>query len=104
MTGVKSNNPLAPNYIPTVFKHICSPAKRNLESRAADFNRRQATKKWRIDTTSKQQLAIEAKAKRLQELAEEKKRLEEERERKKAEEEKERLEEIERKRRQDEVL
>ena len=49
-------------------------------------------------------MAIEAKAKRLQELAEEKKRLEEERERKKAEEEKERLEEIERKRRQDEVL
>ena len=76
MTGVNNNDSLALNYILTVFKHICSPVKCNL-SRAADFNRQQATKKRRIETTNKQQLAIEAKAKRLQELAEEKKQLEE---------------------------
>ena len=43
VTGVKSNDPLAPHYIPTAFKHICSPVKCNLENRAADFNRRQET-------------------------------------------------------------
>ena len=103
-TGVKSNHPLAPNYIPTLFKHISSPVKRSLEGRAVDFDRRQSTKKRRTETTKKEQLAVEAAEKRSKELAEEEKRLEEEEKRLETEEENKRLEEIERKRRQDEIF
>ena len=81
MTGIKSNHPLAPNYIPTLFKHTSSPVKRSLEGRAVDFDRRQSTKKRRADTTKIKQLAVEAAETRSKELKEEKKRLEEEEER-----------------------
>ena len=60
------------------FKRICSPVKQNLESRAVDFDRRQSIEKRRIETTNKQQLAVEAAEKRSNKLVEEKKRLEEE--------------------------
>ena len=96
VTGVKSNHPLAPNYIPTLFKHTSSPVKWSLEGRAVDFDRRQLTKKRRTKTTKMGQLAVEAAEKRAKELAEEKKRLEEEEKRLKTEEENKRLEEIER--------
>ena len=55
------------------FRCICSPVKWNLESRAVDFDRRQSTKKRRIETTYKQQLAVEVAEKRSNELVEEKK-------------------------------
>ena len=87
MTGVKSNHPLAPNYIPTLFKYISNPVKRSLERRAVDFNRRQSTKKCRTETTKKVHLEVEAAEKRSKELAEEEKRLEEEEKRLKIEEE-----------------
>ena len=44
VSGAKSNNPLAPNYMPTLFKHIDSPIKRKLEGRVQDFERRQSAK------------------------------------------------------------
>ena len=47
MTGKKSNNPLAPNYVPSVFEHVDSPVKRRLENKACQFERRQAMKKRR---------------------------------------------------------
>ena len=90
-TGVKSNHPLAPNCIPTLFKHISIPVKRSLEGKAVDFDRRQSTKKRRTETTKKEQLAVEAAEKRSKELAEEEKRLEEEEKRLETEEENKRL-------------
>ena len=43
LSGEKSNNPLAPNYIPTLFSHIESPVKSKMAARLEDFNRIQAT-------------------------------------------------------------
>ena len=77
MTGVKSNHPLAPNNIPTLFKHTSSPVKPSLEGKAVDFDRRQSTKKYRAETTKMEQLAVETRSK---ELEEEKKQLEEDEE------------------------
>ena len=47
VTGKKSNNPLAPNYVPSVFEHVDSPVKHRLENEARQFERRQAMKKRR---------------------------------------------------------
>jgi len=45
VTGKKSNNPLAPNYILSIFEHVSSPVKRRLETEAGQFERRQAMKR-----------------------------------------------------------
>jgi len=49
ISGTKSNNPLAPNYVPTIFKHVRTPVKRSLEASMGDFERRQAMKRKRIE-------------------------------------------------------
>ena len=46
VSGTKSNNPLAPNYVPTIFKHIDTLSKRRVQSRMVGFSRRQSMK-WR---------------------------------------------------------
>ena len=43
--GAKSNNPLAPNCVLTVFSHVESPVKQRMEGRINDFHRRQALKR-----------------------------------------------------------
>jgi len=48
VTGKKSNDPLAPNYIPSIFPQLKSPAKCKLEESAAVFQRREATKRKRL--------------------------------------------------------
>ena len=48
VTGEKSSNPLAPNFVPTIFPHLKSPAKRKLLNDAATFQRRQALKRRRL--------------------------------------------------------
>ena len=48
VTGQKSGNPLAPNYVPSLFPQLKSPAKRKLENSASSFQRRQATKRKRL--------------------------------------------------------
>ena len=48
VTGKRSNNPLAPNYVPSIFPQTKSPAKRRLESSAIEFERRQSTKRKRV--------------------------------------------------------
>jgi len=45
VTGKKSNNLLAPNYIPSVFEHVSSPVKHRLETEAGHFESRQAMKR-----------------------------------------------------------
>ena len=49
VSGEKSNNPLAPNYIPTLFSHVESPMKAKMVARLEDFNRRQAMKRRRVE-------------------------------------------------------
>ena len=44
VTGKRSDNRLAPNYVPTFFPQLNSPAKRKLEKEVSSFERRQATK------------------------------------------------------------
>ena len=51
MSGEKSNNPLVPNYVPTLFEYVGSPVKRRLESDMGKFHRRQAMKKRRVFPT-----------------------------------------------------
>ena len=47
VTDKKSNNPLAPNFIPTIFKHIGSLQKRKLNAMEVSFDRRQTMKRKR---------------------------------------------------------
>ena len=37
VTGAKSNNPSAPNYVQTIFSHVESPVKQRMEGRMDDF-------------------------------------------------------------------
>ena len=52
VTGKRSDNPLAPNYVPTLFPQLSSPAKQTLEKGASSFERRQATKRKRLSVQS----------------------------------------------------
>ncbi len=47
--GSKSDDPASPAYIPTLFQHVRSPTKRKAESQLASYNRRNATKRRRLD-------------------------------------------------------
>ena len=53
VSGVKSNNPVVPNFMPSLFKHIKSPVKRRLEARREGFARRQATKRRRAEESQR---------------------------------------------------
>ena len=48
MTGERSDNPLAPNFVPTLFKHIDSLSKRKLVRDMDNFVRRQDMKRRRL--------------------------------------------------------
>ncbi|XP_041847555.1 uncharacterized protein LOC121643965 isoform X1 [Melanotaenia boesemani] len=45
LNGQKSDNPLSPNYVPTVFAHTKSPQKRKAITNLNNFQRREAMKK-----------------------------------------------------------
>ena len=45
----KSDNPLSPDYVPSIFDHINSPTKRKLGKDQENFERRQALKRRRIE-------------------------------------------------------
>ena len=49
VTGVRSNNPLAPNYVPTIFPYTNSPVKRKLQNDAVRFKQRQVIKRRRVE-------------------------------------------------------
>jgi len=61
VTGRKNNDPLAPNYAPSIFKHVPSPVKCTLGARVSDYRRRKGAKKTRMTEISKQQLAKETR-------------------------------------------
>ena len=47
VSGTKSINPLAPNYVPGLFEHVKSPVKRHLGREMERYQRRQAMLKKR---------------------------------------------------------
>ena len=53
MSGEKSNNPLSPDYVPSLFTHTTSPVKRKLAGNAARFERDQKCKKRRLENESR---------------------------------------------------
>ena len=65
VSGVKSNNPLASNYIPSLFKHVKSPEIHRLEVQTAKFECRTAARKRRIEETEISVIVEEQKKKRL---------------------------------------
>ena len=74
ISGVKSNNPLAPNYVPSLFQHTKSPVKRRLKARGEGFARRQATKRRRAEESQRVEQAKEDKERlRLQAIEEQRK-------------------------------
>ena len=83
ISGTKSDDPLDPDFVPSIFNHVSTPMKRKMKSRASDYHRRKGTKKRRIEETSRQKLAKESREReRMQEADKrekevERKRLEE---------------------------
>ena len=49
VSKVKNNNPLAPNYVLTIFQYITNPVKRKLEAKSEAFICRQSAAKKRIE-------------------------------------------------------
>ena len=73
LSGVKSNNPLTPNYVPSLFKHTKSPVRR-LEARSKDFARRQATNRRRAEESQRFEKVNEERERlRQQEIEEQRK-------------------------------
>lgn len=50
LNGERSNNPLASNFVPTLFKHVNSPSKRKLVKDMDNFIRRQGMKRRRLES------------------------------------------------------
>ena len=74
VSGVKSNNPFAPNYVPSLIKHTKSPVKRRLEARREGFARRQATKRRRAEESQRfEKVKEERERLRRQEIEEQRK-------------------------------
>ena len=48
VSGARSKDPLAPNFVPSLFKHVKSPVKRRLQREMERYQRRQATMRRRI--------------------------------------------------------
>ena len=53
VSGVKSNNPLEPNYMPSLLKHTKSPVKCRFEGRSEGFARKQATEERRAEESQR---------------------------------------------------
>ena len=71
VSGSKSNNPLAPNFVPTIFKHVDSPSKRRMQSRMISFNRRQAMKRRRRDNEASNEASSSASSSEVDEAVDE---------------------------------
>jgi len=101
ISGTKSDDPLDPDFVPSIFSHVSTPMKRKLQSRVSDYHRRKGAKKRRIEATSRQKAVKESREKERKREADKRKkeaermRLEEvQRERHEAEMEQRRIEQI----------
>ncbi|XP_014677799.1 PREDICTED: uncharacterized protein LOC106817631 [Priapulus caudatus] len=52
ISGEKSDHALSPDFVPSIFAYVKSPAKRRKVKALDDFNRRQAMKKRKIDSAN----------------------------------------------------
>ena len=86
VSGRKSDGPLDPDYVPSIFNHVSSPMKRTMESKASDYHRRKGSKKRRIEEASRQRLAKESREVENNRKEERRKKLAKEAERKQLEE------------------
>ena len=57
VSGSKSNNPLSPDYVPSIFNHLASPARRRAKEELDKFRRRSEVKKRRVLNCQKQEAA-----------------------------------------------
>ena len=53
ISGAKSNDPLSPDYVPSVFSHVKGPIKRKRMKNIERYERMAETKKRRIDNTDR---------------------------------------------------
>ena len=49
VSGKKSDDPLSPDYVPSVFSHVNSPQKRRVKRQLERYEQRRSTKKRRLD-------------------------------------------------------
>lgn len=57
LNGSKSDDPVSPDYVPSVFSYINSPQKRKLESDMKRYDRTVSTKKRRVDISDRMSAA-----------------------------------------------
>ena len=57
VSGCKSNNPLSPDYIPSIFEHVASPAKRRAKEELDKFRRRSEVRRKRLLNSERQEAA-----------------------------------------------
>ena len=55
--GVKSSDPASPAYVPSLFCHVKSPVKRKAENDMQRYNRTNACKKRRLETSLREEAA-----------------------------------------------
>lgn len=55
VTGEKRDDPLTPNFVPSIFEHVPIPEKQTVKSRASDYHRKKGAKKGRIEKASRQE-------------------------------------------------
>ena len=53
VSGAKSNDPLSPDYVPSVFSHTKSPMKRKLASDMERYERKVESKKRRVENSER---------------------------------------------------
>ena len=60
VSGAKSNDPLSPDYVPSVFKHVTSPVKRRKTKELDDYCRRKRVRTSRLDALRSESARQEA--------------------------------------------
>lgn len=60
VSGKKSDDPLSPDFVPSVFSYVHSPEKRRVKRQLERYEQRMHSKKRRLECQSKREVAAEA--------------------------------------------